>query len=261
MPGHNIGHCSHPSINNIFNTIKNEYIQIILLTSNNDIKKHIFTQTINRRFNLNELKVICVKYLNSISRFTKGVYCNLLWDYFQNYYQIRPLIYPEPVSEAIPASPQPSEITWYIDRTPSFPPIPGQTNYDFNRLIYSNELDNFVNENFNYNDNLFDIARNLLDDFDNVQDNKINIKSIITEEKENEEYNIECAICYESISSQNLVKLNCNHEFCGTCINSSLTTHNNIYCGPTCALCRTPMESFIIKNQETFDLLKEYCSF
>ena len=70
----------------------------------------------------------------------------------------------------------------------------------------------------------------------------------------------ECAICYENTKCMDLVKLNCEHKFCGDCINRSLKAHNNMYCGPTCALCRTKMVSFSVKTLDIYNLVSEYCN-
>ena len=74
----------------------------------------------------------------------------------------------------------------------------------------------------------------------------------------------ECAICYETISPDCFVRLNCSHTFCGSCIKQTLKTHNNqsynnqTY-GPTCALCRAPMTSFSVKNSVIYEMLSEHC--
>ena len=113
------------------------------------------------------------------------------------------------------------------------------------------------------------LATNLLDQFDSVSSNipfgqetpKYNIQPIlVSDELEEciEECIEECAICYENIKCTDLVKLNCNHTFCGCCIKKTLKTQN-IYHPPTCALCREKMSTFRIKNPEIFELVSEHC--
>jgi hypothetical protein len=68
----------------------------------------------------------------------------------------------------------------------------------------------------------------------------------------------DCAICYESIKCMDFVKLNCEHKFCGSCIQETLKSHNKL-CGPRCALCRTKMVSFSVKNSEIYNSLLEHC--
>jgi hypothetical protein len=42
-----------------------------------------------------------------------------------------------------------------------------------------------------------------------------------------------CAVCFESINNDNYVHLNCNHEFCGMCVDNIVSNY-----APTCPLCR-----------------------
>jgi hypothetical protein len=73
-----------------------------------------------------------------------------------------------------------------------------------------------------------------------------------------EEY--ECSICYEQTKIINSVILNCNHKFCGICINNTLTLHNNIYNDPSCALCRQPISTIVIKNPEIYNNISPFCN-
>jgi hypothetical protein len=81
-----------------------------------------------------------------------------------------------------------------------------------------------------------------------------NINLSISETKEDDNCK-ECAICYEETMVENKVTLNCGHKFCGICIKKLLINNN---C-PSCSLCRTKMSEFVVNNQETYDLLKEFC--
>jgi hypothetical protein len=71
----------------------------------------------------------------------------------------------------------------------------------------------------------------------------------------------DCAICYESMSDMNIVKLNCNHNFCGCCIKNTLQHNDKTYINPSCALCRNPISRFIVKNIETYNLIADHCIF
>ena len=86
---------------------------------------------------------------------------------------------------------------------------------------------------------------------------KFNIASRVREEND-EQIKIECNICYELCNNTNLIKLNCNHEFCGCCIKNTLNHHDKL-CSPSCALCRQPMSRFTVKNVETYNLIAEHC--
>ena len=64
----------------------------------------------------------------------------------------------------------------------------------------------------------------------------------------------ECAICYESKVENEFVKLNCNHSFCGKCIENTLKTCAT----PCCALCRGPIKSILSKNVNITTCLADY---
>ncbi len=61
-----------------------------------------------------------------------------------------------------------------------------------------------------------------------------------------------CPICYED---ESMVKLNCGHEFCGTCVQSILKK-----CCPSkqprCAMCRVNMSSFEFEDLKAFEKMK-----
>jgi hypothetical protein len=62
---------------------------------------------------------------------------------------------------------------------------------------------------------------------------------------------LECPICYNSVSKWNAVHLNCAHVFCETCLTNHLDTlHKNHTLLPSCALCRTEYAHFEIPNPE-----------
>jgi len=88
--------------------------------------------------------------------------------------------------------------------------------------------------------------------------NKYNIELVIETKKEEEKCE-DCAICYDKIKTVDEVILNCGHTFCWLCIKTILTNHNNMKAGPSCALCRKGMSKFVVKNQEIYNLVSEYC--
>jgi len=62
----------------------------------------------------------------------------------------------------------------------------------------------------------------------------------------------ECSICMDKKSRALFVKLNCKHEFCGDCSYKSLNYNklNNMI--NTCALCRCPIDTIIIRDNDIF---------
>ena len=61
----------------------------------------------------------------------------------------------------------------------------------------------------------------------------------------------ECCICYEIKQSCQFITLNCNHNFCITCISNQLSINSNKI--PTCAYCRTAIEKVNCPNKITYD--------
>jgi hypothetical protein len=65
----------------------------------------------------------------------------------------------------------------------------------------------------------------------------------------------ECPICYECVTPDNMVELNCAHEFCGDCLSTLLkTTARNKE--PTCSLCRGDMLTFKTHSKEVHDNIR-----
>jgi hypothetical protein len=66
----------------------------------------------------------------------------------------------------------------------------------------------------------------------------------------------ECNICYESYKKNNFIKFNCNHEFCKVCVEKSLQNEKKTVL--SCALCRSEVTSFEIKDLFIKDELSEF---
>jgi hypothetical protein len=188
------------------------------------------------------------------------------------------------------AEPEPEEpeVTWYIDRNPG--PIPAHLTYierPLDRTPIRESMDilaerlalRSLTESLQIihrypspllarmlppDDFIPFEPRNLNEDFARVatQPTKYNIMpslSVIETSEELEKCE-DCAICLEEKKIADTVTINCGHKFCGTCITSTLKMHKNIYAGPSCALCRAPMSSFVVKNPEIYNLVSEHCN-
>lgn len=275
---HNIRNCQDPMIHEIYERMKVIYIDI-----NNQYPYAVestFKTVLNRRFNLRELRAICATYTDYPSSISKQPIIHLLYQYFRSHILLqeeRPLFgisglptHPDPIPDFARDLNEPlsleedDNINWTIDRTPSpismirtleTPPPINRNRRNINRLssVYLTR-DAYIE----YALSGLDI--NLLSYFNNItqlRTKKYNINPVlVTESIEGTE---DCAICYESVKTQNMVQLNCEHRFCGLCIKETLKTHNKI-CGPSCALCRTQMNSFYIKNPEIYNLIAEHCN-
>jgi len=77
----------------------------------------------------------------------------------------------------------------------------------------------------------------------------------------NKSGHFECNICYESCSENSKVGLICNHDFCVSCVESTLKMCNETKQYPTCAMCRTDYISLITRTDEVFDVLKPFCDY
>lgn len=60
-----------------------------------------------------------------------------------------------------------------------------------------------------------------------------------------------CNICYDDVKKTNMVTLNCAHEFCTTCIESTLKNVPNRK-SPSCAMCRAEMTKFQVHSANAF---------
>lgn len=286
LRGHDVRACRDPMIGLIYERIKVIYVD--MLNQYPITVESAFKSIVNRRFNLRELRAVCATHTNFPSSRTKAEVIYSLYLYYSS--RIRPAprheeeepwlenrrlpTQPDPIPNFARDLEEPSEseeehdITWYIDTTPApmsilrfnmmrEPETPERLSYAQMRQITGGDQTRV--RDF--------IGINLMSHFDAVSGNipfapqvkKYNINPVLVSD-EVEEGEEECAICYENIKLMDLVKLNCDHKFCGGCITGSLKAHNNMRCGPSCALCRKQMVSFSVKNPEIYSLVSEHCN-
>jgi hypothetical protein len=62
----------------------------------------------------------------------------------------------------------------------------------------------------------------------------------------------ECGICYNELSTNKFVTINCSHSFCSDCIRRVFETSVKNEVNPKCAFCRVPVSKVII-NDENID--------
>ena len=65
----------------------------------------------------------------------------------------------------------------------------------------------------------------------------------------------ECPICLDEVKIINILRTNCNHDFCGECIMKKLDTDRS-KCSPNCPMCRTDIKTMEIKCPEIYH---EFC--
>ena len=317
---HNINRCMDPMIDLLYERIKVIYVDI--LTQHQHDAEVRFKSTLNRRFNMRELRGVGVKFMSSVTRLTKRELIQKNWEYFSSHIHL-----PENEPRRLPVQPDPipefardleqqqddeeEDITWYIDRTPSRVNIqqnsyrnPSRVNIQQNsyrnptsvtaipsepqapqRFIvrqfleelyrqgdrvrlheYHNDLMSYLafSNTSGSQEEIFEI-RDLLritqHYLDNVTVRKFNIiPELLVQEDENLEECDDCPICYDSVKLLDSVKIGCGHKFCGECVTQTLKKHNKRD-EPCCALCRGKIESCVVKNQEVYDKIVEYCNF
>ena len=99
------------------------------------------------------------------------------------------------------------------------------------------------------------------------ENRKYNITGVLCLEIESEERTTQqiseeldtienCNICYEDKQNRHMVSLNCKHNFCGTCVSTTLKKCNPLSF-PNCAMCRTKIDFLIVKDEEILNTLKE----
>jgi len=277
LSGHNITRCLHPNIETQYNRIKLLYLDKTRRCPDVICASNRFVDDACRRFGARDLKAITARYIGSQTRVQKKRLAQEIWSYFLA------IVPPLGASEWIPTIPDEipayaqdlvddsavddsavddsavddlvvAEVTWYIDRTPSFHQQPS------NRprpppYGYVSREDEFMDE-------LMDlIPRNLNQEFDSAALKKYYIAPSIsvTETSEELEKCEDCSICYETTKLGNTVTINCGHKFCGLCVKRTLETHTNIYISPSCALCRAPIRNFVAKNPDIYNLVVEHC--
>ena len=110
-------------------------------------------------------------------------------------------------------------ISWQIDRTPTYIDSSSETT-----SVYS-----IINH-------IFGRKKEVTID--------VNIHPFESKEEEKE-----CCICMEICETINIVKLNCQHTFCGSCTYTTITT-NNDFQQKYCPLCRTQISSIQVHSDE-----------
>ena len=291
MREHNIRHCNHPTIGVHYRLLKNIFTGISIQQISGELKHMQFRQRLTRQFNVRELKALAVKYAGSQAYGNKGMFIESLWSHccarvevhVHDWIEVEHHAHIPQIPDQVPAYAQDLDgqeqeqqeqgpTLWVIDRTPT-PSIIYNNNND---TIYTNythlrpsELIRLIREqisHYNYQpaeDEFIPFAntnpvRNLEEEFA-AEVIKFDIVPLMKyETSEDIETASECAICYEPTKLVDTVVLNCNHQFCKTCIKHTLMKHRQM-CGPSCALCREPMSTFTVTNPDTYNAIAEHC--
>jgi hypothetical protein len=141
----------------------------------------------------------------------------------------------------------------------------GYNKYQYAEVIYtlySQASNNILTDGITWS-----IDRTGLDAFADIASTietikKYNITPVITNEQINlEQINCECCICLDNeVNMNNIVKLNCSHQFCCNCVVSAIKKHNNMYKEPSCALCRETIVNIEVNNLDNYNIISQFCN-
>ena len=239
---HNIRTFDSPFINIKYNNIKLQYLNSICLSPINP--QRYFINIVSRIYNLSSIKAVSVKYTHSNASLNKTSHLFKLFEHFTqiiNFPANPNLAFTTP--DPIPSYAQDlnadyndsEEIHWYIDRNPM----------SWEDIIYPTNLINDYIE--------------AVDEFLPFNSaNKYCISTILAPKpclpKEED-----CPICYESLNTNELITLNCNHQFCSSCIQNILQKQPHKTCSPSCAMCRETITSMTVNNNNTYNNISEFC--
>jgi hypothetical protein len=265
--GHNIRRCNNPNLADDYNELKRYYFDLKRQNLGDDVSKRRFVHRVCAIYAASDLKAIGCRYAGSIARATKKIQADIIWSYIQNVVDLldeeRQFIATDPIPYYARDLEAPEDVTWNIDtsQAPSNFVTPGEI-FEVDGISRLDGAGNTYNVNYVPREDEFIpfATRNLNQEFDALSNvKKFKIVPILHLTEETEETADECAICYEATKLKDTVRLNCGHHFCGTCIKSSLNAHNDMYHrAPSCALCRTRMTTFVVKNKDVYNLVAEH---
>ena len=238
--GHNIRYCDSQMISIVYDCILTIYNHVLALQHDIETSRNIFKSTISTRFNCREIKAVAVRHRLCNSNSTKDVIIQELWN----------LLSRDQLFDAIPEYAQDLAVSWDIVRLPQ-----PYDNYDTDSETESETESDTDSNDF--------IPLNLEPTFEAVaaERKKYYLSAILMCQESDEELEQTadcCPICYESVPIKNIVRLNCEHEFCYTCI-LAVCEKNKKRTNPCCALCREPMTTIVAKDDDVLNAVNEIC--
>ena len=70
----------------------------------------------------------------------------------------------------------------------------------------------------------------------------------------------QCPICLDDVDAEDVMRTNCNHTYCVTCIKELSTTIKNKVQKPSCPMCRSTITEFKMGKEETLNEMNTYFS-
>jgi hypothetical protein len=286
---HYIRMCNSPLIPEIDRRLSEGYYAVVqqgelLRTREEDIKERFIIWAMDL-FHLKDLRVFVVTTCGSPPSGTnKRQYAEEVWNIYKAITTTAIASASTSLTTAINTNTNTNileddmeEITWSIDRTPrrhsdvEMAPLPS-IRMSRNERIRERRARDVMN--YIPSPEFVTLARNLMYAMDmevdfipftNTNDNEPNKKyNIAITKKVLKAINTdlcECCICMNNeINEVDIVKLNCEHQFCGDCIVSTLKKHNkSSELKPGCALCRATMTNIEVANDATLEKMQEFC--
>lgn len=253
VQGHTINSCDHPYILILMGMLDNE---INSVTPGGDVTHvHAFLKSLSS----SHLKMVALKH-GVVTSASKAVLISKIMDYY--FYAHHSPVW----RDALPSAEV--RMQRFQARTMRIRITVLQERLNMNELITMRQLarlrlqelnelyeileqevallpSNVQPQTYNYANNPGNVGRKF----------RIATKLTVVPENADQYATVECAICLENVTTHHVVKLNCNHEFCGECITETLKTAQANK-APSCALCRGVMKTFEIHTDHTFQLLK-----
>ena len=271
---HDIRVCNSLLINDIDRRLSEGFYAItqqgeLLRTREEDIRERFIVWATDM-FHLKDLRVFVVTTVGSpASGYNKRQYAEEIWNIYKT---LTTNTFNEDAVEVANAV-EDEEITWSIDRTPrrhsdiEMMPLPSIRMSRSERVRERRARDVM---NYIPSPEFVTFVRNLMTELDAEADfipfsqetninNKYNIALTALDNKVEE--GCECAICLnDEINSSDIVRLNCEHQFCGDCVISTLKTHKKSSgFEPRCALCRTDIAEIKTNNTDVQAKIQEFC--
>ena len=285
---HDIRVCNSPLIQDIDRRLSEGYYAVtqqgeLLRTREEDIKERFIIWAMDL-FHLKDLRVFVVTTSGSPPSGTnKRQYAEEVWNIYKAITTTATAVassnsLSEELTNTNLLEDDIDEITWSIDRTPrrhsdvEMAPLPS-IRMSRNERVRERRARDVMN--YIPSPEFVGFVRNLIHDMDmeadfipfaNTNNNETNKKYNITittnaADASKADVLCECCICMNNeISQVDIVKLNCEHQFCGDCIISTLKQHNkSSELKPSCALCRTTMTNIEVANDTTLAKMQEFC--
>ena len=124
--------------------------------------------------------------------------------------------------------------------------------FDFNRT-HRRRYTEFLLSNSKHNIQTF--IKNKESKEENQEDQEDQNKDQDQEDQDQEDQD-DCPICYEPITTDNEISLNCKHRYCSGCIVTTLK--NSTRKIPTCALCRVQYSAFTMCSEVAREIVRPH---